>query len=170
MAILSINKNYYENEDLFDEEDDLEVLDEIEESPIKAPKHRISSTDFQLMLSVAFIFDAAQAFITVALALGGNVAGVILAYILNTIIGFTGWLTFFIWFRLKGVSFFERIGRKIIIWFFGNAISGAPELSTLVIIVYIETRATDNRKTKKLIQTLERIGFDQDDALKILEL
>lgn len=126
-------------------------------------EHRISKTSFNLMLMLAFFLDALQAFLLATLSL---VALPYVALFINRFIWGGGWFIFYIWFKIKGVSFFERttatkLTSKIALFFFG-ALPGAggiiPDFSIVVTIIYFETRAFDNEKIAKIAGALERVA------------
>lgn len=56
---------------------------------------KIGVVEGALMIGVALLVDAAQALATLLL----------IGVVLNTVIGIIAWLIFFVWFKMKGVSF-----------------------------------------------------------------
>lgn len=74
---------------------------------------QISSMEFGLMIGFLFVFfDLPQAFLAVTF----------IGVILSLILGFMGYLTLYIWLKIKGRSLFDaKQGSKRLFTFFGSA-------------------------------------------------
>lgn len=65
------------------------------EKPKSQSQQRVDSITAILMIIVALLYDAVQAFLDF----------ILIGLVVNWILDVWAWLTFFIWFKLKGVSF-----------------------------------------------------------------
>lgn len=99
-------------------------------------KYRIEWLEGGMMIGVATIYDALQAFLTF----------IIIGFLVNWIITIWAWLTFYFWFKFRGVSF---LGTKSVSLNGGALIELIPGLNALpawtaaVIILIIMTRSED---------------------------
>ena len=92
--------------------DDSPNPEEAEASDGKIEK--ISNPEFVMMIIVAVIFDSLQFIISLTSLIGGVTA--LIGGIIATGIGLFGWLTFFVWFKIKGISFSSarRMTREVV--------------------------------------------------------
>ncbi|MEX0934754.1 MAG: hypothetical protein WDZ70_00305 [Candidatus Paceibacterota bacterium] len=79
-------------------------------------EQRISDTSKRLMIGTALFFDVLQSFIGLFhfIPIAGNFLAAILAYSISIF----AFLTLFVWFTMKGVSFFRgrKAGRRALMW------------------------------------------------------
>jgi len=85
----------------------------------KGKQERISGIDGFFMLGVALLFDGFQ-FLLIILVVG---------IFLNPIVGIVAWLTFYLWFTMKGVSFSDT--RKSITLLLAGIVEVMPGLDVL---------------------------------------
>jgi hypothetical protein len=107
-------------------------------------KYRITSGDAGILISVAVFFDTIQALLNLI-----PIIGTAIAWIMSII----AWLTFYIWFKIKGVSFQnEKYYKKLLL---GGLIEGLPIINFLpswtitVIRLIRESRKEDSANKKK---------------------
>lgn len=131
----------------YEEAEELEIRQE--------PQYRIGKMEFYLMLALAIILDGVQVLILFGLTAVSAGFGAPVAGFINRGIWFVGWLIFAVWFQLKGIRLLERAGRKIAVFFAGFLPFGLPDFTTLVIIVYMETKVADKAKFEKAMELLK---------------
>lgn len=99
-------------------------------------KYRIDWLIGGLMIGVAVIYDAIQGFLTF----------ILIGFLVNWIITIWAWLTFYFWFKTKGVSF---LGSKALVLNGGGLAEFIPGFNSLpvwtaaVVALVIMTRAED---------------------------
>lgn len=112
---------------------------------------RIGNISAGLMISVALIFDAIQTILTF----------IGIGIIVGPFISLWSFLTFFTWFKIKGVTFIDRAGgKKVAAWagtFLLEAIPGLnslPGITIATIATIIFTRIEDRTLSKEQQQQL----------------
>jgi len=109
-------------------------------------RERIGPTQGVFMIGVAGLFDFLQGILNIA----------IIGVILSSFVSIVAWLTFFLWFKLNGVSFFDSGARKLIVYYGGSFLELFPLLNTLPIwtitvsLMVAIVRAEDFAYNKKL--------------------
>ncbi|MEW5907754.1 MAG: hypothetical protein AB1643_01035 [Patescibacteria group bacterium] len=94
----------------FQDEQD-EQADEEEEKKIQKTKQRISNITAILIIIVALLYDGLDALISLLQAI--PVIGGVIAIFFGSILDIWAWLTFYVWFKVKGVSLSDSIARAI---------------------------------------------------------
>lgn len=84
-------------------------------------RERISLTTLAFLSGVAFFFDMLQALLNVALV------GLVLNFFINII----AWLTFYLWFKLLGISLIDSGIRKAAVMWCGMFLEFVPIFNTL---------------------------------------
>lgn len=109
-------------------------------------KYRISSGDAGILISVAIFYDAMQAILNLIPLIGNAIAWVM---------SIIAWLTFYIWFKIKGVSFQDaKYYKKLLL---GGLIEAIPIVNFLpswtitVIRLIRESRKEDLANEKKKV-------------------
>jgi len=129
-------------------EDDTDDVADFERATPKG-EHRIGVATFGLMMGVAFFFDFIQ-FILLFLGIGA---------FFGFIVGGTAWLTFFLWFTIKGVPFIwggrttKKVGKRlgaiaaetIPLPVIGGIIGAIPWLSLTVYSMCSDARKEDKK-------------------------
>lgn len=107
-------------------------------------QERISNATAVFMVATALLFDGTQAFLE----------WILIGFAVNWLINILAWLTFFVWFKFKGVSFMN-LKRSVIFngGFFLELIPLVAELPlwTATIIIMIIMVKLEDRIGKKLM-------------------
>lgn len=82
-------------------------------------RERISDGTAFLMLFTGIGFDATQTLFSIPPILG---------YILPPLVGLTSFMTFFTWYKIRGVRFTENAGRILMVWM-GGMMLGAIDVA-----------------------------------------
>ena len=123
--------------------------------PSGKKNHKITVVTFALMIAVALFYDVAQAEVNLlhTVPFVGNT----IAWLGTTIIDLYAFLTFFVWFKVKGVSFANP--KRGLTMAGATLVELIPVLNTVpawtlaVIICFITTRAEET-----LAETIEKVG------------
>lgn len=103
-------------------------------------KRRISSIQAIFMLAVAGVFDLIQFLISFIPYVG---------WIISVFLSIFVWLTFYMWFKLNGISFLDKGSRLAITFFLGAIIEVIPIINILpgwtlsVVLMLLIIRAED---------------------------
>lgn len=103
-------------------------------------KRRISSIQAIFMLAVAGVFDLIQFLISFIPYVG---------WIISVFLSIFVWLTFYMWFKLNGISFLDKGARLAITFFLGAIIEVIPIINILpgwtlsVVLMLLIIRAED---------------------------
>jgi hypothetical protein len=122
---------------------------------IPESRNRIPSHTAVLMGSTAFFFDTLQGLFGIFHSI--PVAGTVLATAIGWAVTFIAAFTFFLWFKLHGISFLDSGVRKLITFFGGTLIELVPllnilpawTLSVMLLIVIVRTEDTLYNKTHR---------------------
>lgn len=127
--------------------------------------YRISTTSFQLMAGLAIIFDLIQFNLGGLFLLTGPVGWIlyIFGYCLSVGVTIVAWLTFYIWFKAKGISIWESIRKYVfrtILFVMANLLeiipsnAFVPGLTISVVLTVLIIRLDDRANTRLLEEGL----------------
>ncbi len=102
-------------------------------------QYRISKITFYFMLTVAIFFDVIQVGLDFIPLLG---------WIASSMVALVAFLTYFLWFKMRGIGFMEKFGAKKLIAYaviplLECFISFIPGLTVMVIMTYSIVKTED---------------------------
>jgi hypothetical protein len=119
----------------------------------QAGEQRIKIPMAILMVGVALIFDAIQFVLLYFNALLG--AGTVIDFVVSSVVTFWASAIFWVWFKWKGVNYFDKNAAKKMLIMFGSFIvelvpllDAIPAITAGVIALIIQTRIEDTQKTQ----------------------
>ncbi|MCK4918419.1 MAG: hypothetical protein KAS02_01380 [Candidatus Pacebacteria bacterium] len=136
--------------------------------------YRINKISLGFMLSVAVFFDLIQIVLDIIFPLltspahlipiiGNMAAGgiFILSWSASSLLSIIAFLTFWLWFKIKGVGFLERFGIKKLLTIFilpllELTFSFIPGLTVMVLLTYSFVRTEDELDKKGIIDKNQR--------------
>ncbi len=129
--------------------------------PPQNKKHRISTSTAILMIAVALGYDGAQ--IATDYIHMIPVAGTLMQTIIDTLITVWAWLTFFVWFKLQGISFINP--KRALALNGGGLLEIIPILNSLPAWTLAVILIIGSTRTEELLEKAGPLGTLASKAL-----
>tara|TARA_Y100000310_G_C20559920_1_gene752538 strand:- start:525 stop:1013 length:489 start_codon:yes stop_codon:yes gene_type:complete len=118
---------------------------------------RIDGATLWMMVGVAIVFDAMQIAVIIFLYFFTGGIAAFIGMVANTIISVIGWLTFFMWFKIKHVGLIEKKFGRFLMTMFVEFIPFLKGLPLFTLYVYFSAKTTQIDDKKHIGGILEQL-------------